>query len=225
MLYLKMSEKTPPGHPPCYSGSELEGSCSSCEELSSSFDTFDLEPHGRVVRKRSVLVSGKIREKKEEFGDEVILEGHKSRNDSESSCSSSGSSSKSSNNNGKGGGGNSISKFLTAGCNLICCVQMTPQRLLKSAFSIRAFRGSEIRKVSTKVEMLLKSNKSSSALPKIKRSKSNENLPSSQSQMDIQMMSHTLAIKEVISLIHLKNTFIQNYYEEIDTNLLYLLCM
>ncbi|ODN04600.1 TBC1 domain family member 24 [Orchesella cincta] len=77
---------------------------------------------------------------------------------------------------------------------------MTPQRLLKSAFSIRAFRGSEIRKVSTKVEMLLKSNKSSSALPKMKRSKSNENLPSSQSQMDIQMMSHTLAIKELLVL-------------------------
>lgn len=205
MLYLKMSDKTPPGHPPCCSGSELEGSCSSCEELSSSFDTFDLEPHGRVVRQRSVLVSGKIREKKEEvFGDEVILEGDRSRNDSESSScssSSSGSSSKSRKNNGKDGGGNSISKFLTAGCNLICCVQMTPQRLLKSAFSIRAFRGSEIRKVSTKVEMLLKSNKSSSALPKIKRSKSNENLPSSQSQMDIQMMSHTLAIKEVILIL------------------------
>lgn len=33
------------------------------------------------------------------------------------------------------------------------------------------------------------------------RSKSNENLPSSQSQMDIQMMSHTLAIKEVSNLI------------------------
>jgi hypothetical protein len=78
--------------------------------------------------------------------------------------------------------------------------QFTPQRLLKSAFSIRAFRGSEIRKISTKVELLLSSRSpggGGDGNNKIQRCKSNENLPSSQSQMDIQMMSHTLAIKEV----------------------------
>jgi hypothetical protein len=80
--------------------------------------------------------------------------------------------------------------------------QLTPQRLLKSAFSIRAFRGSEIRKISTKVELMLKSQQhghggSSAPEGKMARSKSNENLPSSRSQMNIEMMSHTLAIKEV----------------------------
>lgn len=84
--------------------------------------------------------------------------------------------------------------------------QFTPQRLLKSAFSIRAFRGAEIRKISTKVELVLKSRGPGAGGGgvggggggnKMQKSKSNENLPSSQSQMDIQMMSHTLAIKEV----------------------------
>lgn len=197
MLFLTMSEKSPPGAvSSCCSDSVYDGSCSSFD-LSNSFDNFDLDENGRVVRKRSSMVSRKGCENAcgvssdevqiiEEAEEVVVLEGNNNKSGVGSSSS------------GRvGNGGNSISKFLTAGCNLICCVQMTPQRLLKSAFSIRAFRGSEIRKVSTKVEMLLKSNKSSSALPKMKRSKSNENLPSSQSQMDIQMMSHTLAIKEV----------------------------
>jgi len=74
--------------------------------------------------------------------------------------------------------------------------QLTPQRLLKSAFSIRAFRGSEIRKISTKVELIMKSRNAGGG-GKMQRSKSNENIPTSKSQMDIQMMSHTLAIKEV----------------------------
>lgn len=86
--------------------------------------------------------------------------------------------------------------------NMCINFQFTPQRLLKSAFSIRAFRQSEIRKISTKVELVLKSRGpggggKESGGGKMAKSKSNENLPSSQSQMDIQMMSHTLAIKEV----------------------------
>ncbi|XP_035701591.1 GTPase-activating protein skywalker isoform X3 [Folsomia candida] len=93
-----------------------------------------------------------------------------------------------------------ISKF----CSDIATI-FTPQRLLKSAFSIRAFRGAEIRKISTKVELVLKSRGPGAGGGgvggggggnKMQKSKSNENLPSSQSQMDIQMMSHTLAIKE-----------------------------
>ncbi|CAG7717920.1 unnamed protein product [Allacma fusca] len=77
-------------------------------------------------------------------------------------------------------------------------IAITPQRLLKSAFSIRAFRGAEINKISTKIEMLLKSKGSGpSNMP---RPQSFDNLPTSQSQLDIQMISHTMTIKELLTL-------------------------
>jgi len=74
--------------------------------------------------------------------------------------------------------------------------QLVPQRLLKSAFSIRVFRSTEIRKIRTKIELTLKS-RGLTGNGTMQRSKSNENIPTSQSQADIQMMSHTLTIKEV----------------------------
>lgn len=206
-----MSEDSPPHQcqHACFSGISPKGFYDSYDsssiELSCSIDIdyADRHLHGTTnpkgVRKRSHVAgyrnAGKAsfivsstsagEDEDDEENVMVMVDGDNNNKNNDGGGSSS------------GGKGNSISKILTAGCNLICCVQMSPQRLLKSAFSIRAFRGSEIRKVSTKVEMLLKSNKSGSALPKMKRCKSNDNLPSSQSQMDIQMMSHTLAIKEV----------------------------
>lgn len=169
-----MSEKkvAPPGPPPGTSegddGGGASGGCDNSIDFSShSYDSFDIDQHGKVVvvRKRMVSFSNKSKlasgtssrrvvlppglteedietadEYEEQVGGARLRDNNNSKNDS----------------NNESNGGSSISKILTAGCKFICCVQMTPQRLLKSAFSIRAFRGSEIRKVSTKVEMLLK---------------------------------------------------------------------
>lgn len=50
-----------------------------------------------------------------------------------------------------------------------------------------------------KTEMILKSKSVLSGSNKLNRSCSSENLPTSQSQMNIQMASHTLTIREVIT--------------------------
>lgn len=48
-----------------------------------------------------------------------------------------------------------------------------------------------------KTEMLLKSKSVCSGSKQLVRSRSSDNLPTSQSQVNIQMMSHTLTIREV----------------------------
>lgn len=83
--------------------------------------------------------------------------------------------------------------------------QIPPQKLLKTAFGIRGFSKSEITKVLVQKEMFLKSQRmvggrgsgQMTETPSLNRSVSLEGLPTSESQSNIQMMSHTLTIKEV----------------------------
>ncbi|KAI5704760.1 hypothetical protein M8J76_000092 [Diaphorina citri] len=78
------------------------------------------------------------------------------------------------------------------------CRQMpvSPRKVLKVAFGIRALGSTYIQRVFIKTEMTLKSKSVLSGSRQLVRSKSNENLPTSQSQHNIQMMSHTLTIRE-----------------------------
>ncbi|KRF98450.1 uncharacterized protein Dwil_GK14678, isoform E [Drosophila willistoni] len=90
--------------------------------------------------------------------------------------------------------GNALIKF----CKKI---PVSPAKLLHAAFSIRGLSTQYISRISIKTEMLLKSrsvlNSSSKQLIK---SRSSDNLPTSQSQVNIQMMSHTLTIRELFTL-------------------------
>lgn len=73
--------------------------------------------------------------------------------------------------------------------------------MIKTAIKILGFKSVYIHKVFVKTEMLLKSKTVLSGSNKLNRSCSSENLPSSQSQMNIQMSSDTLTIREVICII------------------------
>ncbi|KAG0726689.1 TBC1 domain family member 24 [Chionoecetes opilio] len=88
-------------------------------------------------------------------------------------------------------------------------IQISPQKLLKTAFGIRGFSKSEITKVVLQTEMYLKSQRTLGGAggggagqmnppetPSLHRSVSLEGLPTSETQSNIQMMSHTLTIKE-----------------------------
>lgn len=92
-------------------------------------------------------------------------------------------------------------------------IQISPQKLLKTAFGIRGFSKSEITKVIVQTEMCLKSQRTMGGTggvgsgqmnppesPSLHRSVSLEGLPTSESQSNIQMMSHTLTIKELLTL-------------------------
>uniref|UniRef100_A0A336LWN7 CSON004065 protein n=1 Tax=Culicoides sonorensis TaxID=179676 RepID=A0A336LWN7_CULSO len=70
-------------------------------------------------------------------------------------------------------------------------IPVTPSKLLRTAFSIRNLR------VFIKTEMVLKSKSVLTGPKQLVRSRSSDNLPTSQSQLNIQMMSHTLTIREV----------------------------
>ncbi|KAL4083278.1 hypothetical protein QTP88_028608 [Uroleucon formosanum] len=82
------------------------------------------------------------------------------------------------------------------------CRQMpaNPQKMLKTAFKIRGLSSAYIHRVFVKTEMILKSKVVLSGSNKLNRSCSSENLPTSQSQMNIQMASHTLTIRELFTL-------------------------
>lgn len=73
--------------------------------------------------------------------------------------------------------------------------------MLKTAFKIRGLSSAYIHRVFVKTEMILKSKVVLSGSNKLNRSCSSENLPTSQSQMNIQMASHTLTIREVSCII------------------------
>ncbi|XP_060518473.1 GTPase-activating protein skywalker isoform X7 [Cylas formicarius] len=73
---------------------------------------------------------------------------------------------------------------------------VTPQKVLKVAFGIRGLSSSYISRVFIKTEMLLKSKHVIHGSRQLVRSRSSENLPNSQSQNNIQMVSHTLTIRE-----------------------------
>lgn len=66
---------------------------------------------------------------------------------------------------------------------------------------------SYITRVFIKTEMVLKSKSVCSGNKQLVRSRSTDNLPSSQSQINIQMMSHTLTIREVNSNPNNSNYF------------------
>lgn len=72
-----------------------------------------------------------------------------------------------------------------------------PSKLLKVAFGIRGLSSSYISRVFIRTEMLLKSRSVTTGSRQLVRSRSTENLPNSQSQNNIQMVSHTLTIREV----------------------------
>ncbi|CAH2105013.1 unnamed protein product [Euphydryas editha] len=71
----------------------------------------------------------------------------------------------------------------------------SPTKLLRTAFSIRALSSQYISRVFIKTEMTLKSKQVITG-SRLVRSRSSDNLPTSQSQVNIQMMSHTLTIRE-----------------------------
>lgn len=93
--------------------------------------------------------------------------------------------------------------------NLPC----SPEKLLRTAYAVRNFSSSEMDRLFIKTEMYLKSKATAStSMPNNKnmmvpRSRSSDLLPTSQSQVNIQMMSHTLTIREVNSLHHSTSSF------------------
>ncbi|XP_052747331.1 GTPase-activating protein skywalker isoform X4 [Bicyclus anynana] len=78
----------------------------------------------------------------------------------------------------------------------------SPTKLLRTAFSIRALSSQYISRVFIKTEMTLKSKQVITG-SRLMRSRSSDNLPTSQSQVNIQMMSHTLTIRESPRSSHL----------------------
>jgi hypothetical protein len=75
-----------------------------------------------------------------------------------------------------------------------------PAKVLRTAFGIRGLSSAYISRVFIKTKMLLKSQTELNSSRRLMRSCSTDNLPTSQSQVNIQMMSHTLTIREVGSL-------------------------
>lgn len=76
-------------------------------------------------------------------------------------------------------------------------INVHPSKMLKIAFGIRGLSSAYISRVFIRTEMMLKSKTVISGSRQLIRSRSNENLPNSQSQNNIQMVSHTLTIREV----------------------------
>lgn len=80
-------------------------------------------------------------------------------------------------------------------------IPVTPEKLLKVAFSIRALSQSEVNRILVRTEMYLKSRRSSNTPTNgMTKSRSTEGIPTSQSQLNIQMASHTLNIHELLVL-------------------------
>ncbi|KAG5674568.1 hypothetical protein PVAND_004522 [Polypedilum vanderplanki] len=79
-------------------------------------------------------------------------------------------------------------------------IPVSPLKLMRTAFNIRALSSSYITRIFIKTEMLLKSKSVCSGNKQLVRSRSTDNLPTSQSQINIQMMSHTLTIRELFTL-------------------------
>ncbi|XP_021701792.1 TBC1 domain family member 24 isoform X4 [Aedes aegypti] len=76
-------------------------------------------------------------------------------------------------------------------------IPVSPAKLLRTAFSIRALSSTYISRIFLKTEMVLKSKSVLSGSKQMVRSRSSDNLPTSQSQVNVQMMSHTLTIREL----------------------------
>lgn len=90
-----------------------------------------------------------------------------------------------------------IDSALTKFCKQI---PVTSAKVLRTAFGIRGLSSAYISRVFIKTKMLLKSRTELSSSRQLVRSRSTDNLPTSQSQVNIQMMSHTLTIRELFTL-------------------------
>ncbi|XP_076232100.1 GTPase-activating protein skywalker isoform X1 [Calliopsis andreniformis] len=75
-------------------------------------------------------------------------------------------------------------------------IPVTPAKFLRTAFGIRGLSSAYISRVFLRTEMALKSRNVLTGSRSLARSRSTDNLPTSQSQVNIQMMSHTLTIRE-----------------------------
>ncbi|XP_065203238.1 GTPase-activating protein skywalker isoform X4 [Planococcus citri] len=101
-------------------------------------------------------------------------------------------------------------------------IPVSPQKMLRIAFGIRALSSSYIQRVFIKTEMTLKSKSVSlsDSSRTLHRSKSSENLPSSQSQVNIQMMSRTLTIREAASPRSLRSRLKNCYGAALSSSLI-----
>ncbi|XP_066597523.1 GTPase-activating protein skywalker isoform X2 [Prorops nasuta] len=88
---------------------------------------------------------------------------------------------------------NGIDAALSKFCRQI---PVTPAKFLRTAFGIRGLSSAYISRVFLRTEMALKSRSVLTGSRSLARSRSTDNLPTSQSQVNIQMMSHTLTIRE-----------------------------
>ncbi|XP_011262967.1 TBC1 domain family member 24 isoform X1 [Camponotus floridanus] len=88
---------------------------------------------------------------------------------------------------------NGIDAALSKFCRQI---PVTPAKFLRTAFGIRGLSSAYISRVFLRTEMALKSKSVLTGSRSLARSRSTDNLPTSQSQVNIQMMSHTLTIRE-----------------------------
>ncbi|XP_068903170.1 GTPase-activating protein skywalker isoform X2 [Tenebrio molitor] len=89
---------------------------------------------------------------------------------------------------------------IDAALNKFCKeMPVAPQKMLKAAFGIRGLSSAYISRVFIRTEMVLKSKNVINGSRQLVRSRSSENLPNSQSQNNIQMVSHTLTIRERMS--------------------------
>ncbi|KAK0160102.1 hypothetical protein PV328_007543 [Microctonus aethiopoides] len=79
-------------------------------------------------------------------------------------------------------------------------IPVNPAKFLRTAFGIRGLSSAYISRVFVRTEMALKSRSVLSGSRSLARSRSTDNLPTSQSQVNIQMMSHTLTIRELFTL-------------------------
>ncbi|XP_074106602.1 GTPase-activating protein skywalker isoform X7 [Cotesia typhae] len=79
-------------------------------------------------------------------------------------------------------------------------IPVSPAKLLRIAFGIRGLTSAYISKVFLRTELTLKSRTVLTGSRSLARSRSSDNLPTSQSQVNIQMMSHTLTIRELFTL-------------------------
>ncbi|XP_034936894.1 GTPase-activating protein skywalker isoform X4 [Chelonus insularis] len=92
---------------------------------------------------------------------------------------------------------NGVDPALTKFCRQI---PVSPAKMLRTAFGIRGLSSAYISRVFLRTEMALKSRSVLSGSRSLARSRSTDNLPTSQSQVNIQMMSHTLTIRELFTL-------------------------
>ncbi|KAL7631306.1 UNVERIFIED_CONTAM: hypothetical protein RMT77_018387 [Armadillidium vulgare] len=95
-------------------------------------------------------------------------------------------------------------KGMSEGMALYCTnLSVSPSKLLKTAFGIRALSKNEIKKIASQTEALVKSDPnlgSSSGVASMVRSASLEYLPTSESQDNIQTTSNTMDIKELLTI-------------------------